>query len=189
MPKLSFIKPPIRISGDRITLKRYVPEDAESLYEAARESSELVYPFLDWCHPDYQLEESHKWIAQVYQKWLKGEWFDFAIFDNESKKFLGGCGLNDIRTPQLTANLGYWVRSSATRQGVATESTRLLAQYAFEHLNIQRVEILVAENNLASIQVAQKSGAVLEGTLRNRLFLHGTPTDAVLYSLLPEDFG
>ena len=181
-------KPPILINNDQITLRRYEPDDAVLLFDAARESSAEVYPFLEWCHADYQIEESHNWIALVYQKWLKGEWFDFAILDTRTQRYLGGCGLNDIRLPQYTANLGYWIRSSATGQGIATDATRLLAKFAFDHIGLQRVEIVIAESNLASIRVAEKSGAILEGTLRNKLFLHGTPTDALLYSLIPSDF-
>jgi len=188
MSKLTIGKPPTLISNDQITLRRYEPDDAELLFEAARESGEEVFPFLEWCHPDYQIEESHNWIALVYQKWLKGEWFDFAIFDSKTQRYLGGCGLNDIRLPQFTANLGYWIRSSETGRGIATESTRLLANFAFAHLALQRVEIVIAADNLASIRVAEKSGAILEGSLRSTLFLHGTPTDALLYSLIPSDF-
>ena len=188
MSKLTIGKPPTLTSNDQITLRRYAPDDAALLFDAATESSKEVYPFLEWCHPDYQIEESHNWIALVYQKWLKGEWFDFAILENETQQYLGGCGLNDIRLKQHTANLGYWVRSSATRHGIATEATRLLAKFAFDHLALQRLEIVIAEDNLASIRVAERSGAILEGTLRNRLVLHGTPTDALLYSLIPADF-
>lgn len=188
MSRLTIGKPPTLISNHRITLRRYEPDDAEFLYAAARESTAEVFPFLEWCHADYQIEESHNWIALVYQKWLKGEWFDFAILDNKTQTYLGGCGLNDIRLPQYTANFGYWIRSSAAGHGIATESSRLLAKFAFDHLALQRLEIVIAENNFASIRVAEKCGAILEGTLRNRLFLHGTPTDALLYSLIPSDF-
>ncbi|MDK1024561.1 MAG: GNAT family protein [Gammaproteobacteria bacterium] len=187
MSRLTIGKPPTLISNDQITLRRYEPDDAEFLYAAARESSTEVYPFLEWCHPDYQLEESHNWIALIYRKWLQGEGFDFAVLDNKTQTYLGGCGLNDIRLPQYTANLGYWIRSSATGHGIATESSRLLAKFAFNHLALRRLEIVIAENNCASIRVAEKIGAILEGILRNKLFLQGTSTDALLYSLIPSD--
>jgi RimJ/RimL family protein N-acetyltransferase len=35
--------------------------------------------------------------------------------------------------------------------------------------------------------VAEKVGAVREGVLRNRLMLHGTIHDAVIFSLIPDD--
>jgi ribosomal-protein-serine acetyltransferase len=85
------------------------------------------------------------------------------------------------------ANLFYWVRSSRLRQGVASAAVRLLARYAFETVGLQRVEIVVAVGNAASARVAEKVGAVREGILRNRIFLHGSSYDAFSYSLIPGD--
>ena len=75
------------------------------------------------------------------------------------------------------------------REGIATETVRLAARYGFEKLGLQRIEIVISKDNSPSNKVAQKSGAVREGLLRNRLRIHGLAHDAYMYSLLPEDFG
>jgi len=183
----SNLAPPTSISDHRLILRRYQAEDAPVLCDAALESREQLYPFMEWCHPDYKLEDSQEWITLTYAKWQKKEWYDFSIWHPESNRFLGGCGLNTIRTDQRTANLGYWVRTSETNKGIATHAARLLAAFAFEHLDLLRVEFVMAEDNLASKMVAEKAGAILEGKLRNRLILHQVPTDAYLYSLIPDD--
>ena len=46
-------------------------------------------------------------------------------------------------------NLGYWVRTDATRRGIATAATRRLARWAFEALGLRRVEIVIAPGNAA----------------------------------------
>ena len=46
-----------------------------------------------------------------------------------------------------------------------------------------RLEIVVAVGNLASHRVAEKVGAVSEGTLRRRILLHGAARDATMFSL------
>ena len=84
---------------------------------------------------------------------------------------------------------GYWVRSSSTRQGIATAAARLAARWGFEQWNFNRIEIIMAVGNLASRKVAEKAGARLEGTMRNRLSLHGRPHDAYLFSIIPGDLG
>lgn len=84
-------------------------------------------------------------------------------------------------------NLGYWVRTSRTRSGVASAATRLIARFGFLSLGLQRLEIVVAVGNQASERVAEKAGATREGVLRKRLLIHGQPHDAVLYSLVAED--
>ena len=85
------------------------------------------------------------------------------------------------------ANLGYWVRTSAARRGVATNATRAVARYGFEELGLQRIEIVAAVRNLPSQRVAEKAGAVREGVLRKRLLIRGEAHDAVLFSLVAED--
>src|SRR5262245_63960658 len=37
----------------------------------------------------------------------------------------GGGGLNQLDRPNFRANLGYWIRTAATRQGVATAAVRI----------------------------------------------------------------
>jgi len=82
--------------------------------------------------------------------------------------------------------LGYFVRTSERGRGLAGDLSRLLVQFAFADLRLQRLEILVEPANAASLRVAEKLGAVREGVLRHRLLIHGTPRDAVMFSLLPD---
>jgi len=56
---------------------------------------------------------------------------------------LGGCGLTNPNRRHQFANLYYWVRNSAARQGVAPAAVRLAARFAFAELRLQRVEIVV----------------------------------------------
>ncbi len=64
----------------------------------------------------------------------------------------------------------------------------MIVKFAFENLNINRLEIVVAEGNLPSQRVAEKSGAFREGLLRQRLLIHGQPHDAFMFSFIPSDF-
>ena len=109
--------------------------------------------------------------------------FEFAITTNDGA-YLGGCGLNQLDTLNQRANLGYWVRSSATSKGVATAATVLTRDWGFSHTDFVRIEVLVAVGNLSSRRVAEKSGAVYEGTMRQRLTVHGTRHDAAMYAFI-----
>ena len=85
------------------------------------------------------------------------------------------------------ANLGYWVRTSRTGQGIATAAARLVAEFGFAELRFTRLEIVAAVRNIASQRVAEKVGATREGIERNRHVVHGRIHDAVMYSLIPDD--
>ena len=63
------------------------------------------------------------------------------------------------------------------------------ARFAFEHLGLIRVEIVIAVGNQASLRVAEKLGAHDEGILLNRIVVGKSIYDAHMYSLIPSDFG
>jgi RimJ/RimL family protein N-acetyltransferase len=115
--------------------------------------------------------------------------YEFAIIDPGDESVIGGCGLNHVNIGKGYGNLGYWVRSSRRGQAIAARATRLVARFAFEQVGVVRVEIVVAVHNRASSRTAEKAGARREGVLRNRMVVRDQVYEAVMYSLVPEDFG
>ncbi len=172
------------LSNDVVKIRRYCADDIPLLFEAARESTNEMLAWLSWCHPNYTVEESRSFILSCETAWNEKTRFAFAILDVNSGLFLGGVGLNQINRNHSFANLGYWVRSSQSGRGVATAATLLAAEFGFEDLGLNRIEILTAIGNVASQRVAEKAGAKKEGILRSRLLLHNRPQDAVMYSLI-----
>lgn len=175
------------LSNDFIKIRRYHFDDVPLLFEAARESVTEMFTWLPWCHPNYDIEESRSFISSREAEWEKGTAFSFAVFEVNSNLFLGGIGFTQFNHKHKFANLGYWVRSSQTRRGVATAATLLAAKFGFEDLNLNRIEILTVIENTASQRVAEKAGAKKEGVLRNRLVIHNRLQDAVMFSLIASD--
>jgi ribosomal-protein-serine acetyltransferase len=165
------------------SLRTYEPGDAESLWEAANQSVAEVYPWLPWCHEGYSVAEAVEWIRSRALLKAEGHEYHFAIVGTDGR-FLGGCGINQINRIHRFGNLGYWVRTSATGRGVATEAVTQLAKFAFRNTELVRLEILCAVGNERSQRVAERAGAIREGVLRQRLLLHGQPVDAAMYSLV-----
>jgi RimJ/RimL family protein N-acetyltransferase len=172
----------ISLTDGTITLLPYQESDIGSLYEAARESIPEMSMWMPWCHPDYTIQESREFIKSQPEKWEKGTDYNFTGL------YQGGCGINRIQSDWGIANLGYWVRTSQTKKGIATAAALLLARFAFTKLKLNRVEIIIAINNRASLRVAEKVGATKEGVLRNGLIVNGKPSEAVMFSLIPTDF-
>ena len=144
-------------------------------------------PWMPWCHANYSIEDSRNWVTARALAWSNGEAYEFAMVDARDGSYLGGCGLNHIDSANKMANLGYWVRSSRTKRGVATAATMLLAEWGFRELKLNRIEIVVAIENHLSQNVAAKAGATSEGVLRNRLTLADRVHDAMMFSLVPQD--
>lgn len=176
-----------RLTDGLITLRPYRVSDIDSVYEAVRESIPELSLWMSWCHLDYSIEETKTWIGSQPDKWEKGAEYNFAISCDTGSLYLGGCGLSVVDRGCGIANVGYWVRASQTNRGIATAATLLLAQFAFSELKLNRVELTIAVDNQASLRVADKAGATREGILRNRVIKNGTPSDAVVFSFIPQD--
>jgi RimJ/RimL family protein N-acetyltransferase len=177
----------ITLANDSILLRPYRKGDAIATYTAVKESSNELSVWMPWCHDGYALKESEGWIKTCGAAWKKGAAYEFVILDVSTGEHIGGCGLNRINYDDKTSNLGYWVRSSRTGQGVAPAAVHLLAHFGFGELGLNRVEIIAAVENHRSQRVAEKSGATREGILRNRIPLNDGVHDAVVFSLIPQD--
>jgi len=146
-----------------------------------------VSPWLPWCHAGFTIAETESFIESCITAWAQQAHFPLGIFDARSGLYLGGTGVNHIDRQNRMGSVGYWVRTSATRKGVAPKAVRLVARFAFDTLQLSRLEIFARPENHASQRVAQKAGAKFEAMARNRVVQHGQAYDAALYSLIPSD--
>lgn len=168
-----------------LLLRAFEESDAAAYVPAAQESIATVGQWMPWCTPAFSAADALAWFAQCRVDQAAQQAHEFGVFDANTGVLLGGAGLNAINDQNRMCNLGYWVRQSAQRQGVALRVVQALLPYAFDTLGMQRVEIVVACGNTASEGVARKAGAQLEGVARNRLQLHGRAMDASMFSLIP----
>ncbi len=174
-------------SNNQVTLRRYDLVDIPFLFEAACESIDALSQWLPWCHEGYSLEESVEWVLRCRQLWEQGQEYHFGIFHSETDIFLGGVGLNQLDRQARSVNLGYWVRTSWNRRGVATSAVKLAALAAFEDLHLNEIYILVALKNAYSQSVAKKLGGRLRKVLPSQLLIKGQSQDALLFSLKASD--
>ncbi len=139
--------------------------------------------------PELSIDELRQVTMNFIEEWENNTSYMFIIVDASSNQGVGFAVLNHINRQHQTANLGYQVRTSRLGEGIATEAAKQVAMYGFEKFGFQRIEILVARENIPSQKVAEKLGAIREGLLRRRLQINGSAHDAYMYSLIPNDFG
>ena len=177
----------VELEDDRILLRPFRSDDAEAIYAAVRESMNELMKWLSWCHPDYAIADTREFLANRADAFQNDGEYSFAIIERASGRFVGATGINQIEKAALRANLGYWLRTSASGRGYATQATKLVARWAFEAQELERIEIVAATGNFASQRVAERVGATREAIARNRLRVHGVQHDAVVFSLIPAD--
>jgi RimJ/RimL family protein N-acetyltransferase len=172
------------ISGKLITVRAYQEEHIEKLYAAAAESIPELSRYETWCRTGFSIEDATKYVRWCIEGRLQKKAYYFAVEHLATGEFLGSCGLSDILEEHRRAAMGFWVRSSQTRRGYATEAARIIGRLAFDDLGLDRIDLETAVDNIASRRVIEKLGCIFEGILHRRLVLPGGPTDTAMYCWL-----
>jgi RimJ/RimL family protein N-acetyltransferase len=177
------------LTDDHIVLRPLHPQETVGLYAAVMESLPELIPWMSWAHSNYQLADMERYIRVAMDGWAAGTIYAFSVTDQRDGAALGTVSLSQIHPFYHFCNLGYWIRSSRRGEGLAGRAARLVSRFAFERLGLVRVEVVIAAGNLASQRAAERCGATREGMLRNRILVHETLHDAVMYSFVPSDLG
>ena len=102
--------------------------------------------------------------------------------------FLGWCSLTRWNPGFRSAAMGYCLTADAWGHGYATEAAGSLLQWAFETLDLNRVQAETDTRNAASARVLEKLGFLREGTLREDCVVDGEVSDSWVYGLLRRDW-
>lgn len=106
----------------------------------------------------------------------------------DSERLVGACGLHHLDARNRHCELGIVIGEVPQwGRGIASEVTRLLVDYAFGTLNLNRVWLRVFADNTPAIRVYEKSGFKLEGVLRQDTFRDGRWVDIHTMAILRDE--
>lgn len=173
----------------QLCIRPFSTGDAALFVEAARESVSSVGRWLPWYHEAYSLSEAESWFASCAPGLRAVTACELGVFSRNGQQLYGGIAINRLKRDRHSGNVGYWVRQSRQRQGIASEAVTAIARHGFNALQLTRLELVIAEEKTASRRVAEKAGARFEGLARHPLVIRGKPCSAVVYSLAPDQRG
>jgi ribosomal-protein-serine acetyltransferase len=177
------------LRGERIVVRPYRESDAQDLFEAVAESRDHIRPWLPFADAHQTIEESRDWIIQMMAHWLLREDLILSVWEAATNRYLGGTGLHAHNWDTGYFEIGYWIRASAEGHGYITEAVRLLANYAFDTLKANRLEIRCDVLNVRSAAIPQRLGFVQEGCLRNDATApDGRIRSTLVFSLIPGEW-
>ncbi len=90
---------------------------------------------------------------------------------------LGGISYGALRG----AHIGYWIDQDHANKGIATRAVIELTSFAFQELNLHRIEINLRPENEASRRVAEKAGYKFEGARARYLHIDGDWHDHITF--------
>lgn len=182
--------PPMRLDGPRLTLRPATVRDWGP-WAALREiSREFLTPWEPaWPHDTLTRASFSRRVRRHAGEWRDDLAYSFLIFDRDAERLVGGLGLGNIRRGvSQTATLGYWIGQPHARRGYATEAVGLALDFAFDHLNLHRVEASCLPSNLPSKGLLGKLGFTCEGLARGYLRIDGVWRDHLTYAILRNDW-
>ena len=133
--------PPYRIETDRLTIRCWEPRDAPLLKQAVDASLDHLRPWMPWARDEpTPLAEKVELLRRFRGLFDLGQDFVYAIFSRDESEVVGGSGLH-TRVGDDAFEIGYWIRASRAREGLATETVAALSRSAFDVCRTERIEI------------------------------------------------
>ncbi|AJS58313.1 GNAT family N-acetyltransferase [Paenibacillus sp. IHBB 10380] len=158
---------PEEFESDRLIIRAPKWEDGHAVNEAIRESVNEMRPWLPFVKNLPTVEESEAYVRKARLNFLERSDLVLHLFDKHTGEFVGSSGLHRFDWTVRKFEVGYWLRTARTGQGLMTEAVNAITSFAINYLEANRIEICCNRLNTSSIRVAERAGFSLEGTLRS----------------------
>lgn len=170
---------------DDISLKVLEQSDAPALYAVVDRNRDYLRQWLPWVDGMKKVEDYQPVISMWRKQFADEDGFEAGIF--YQGKVVGMIGLQGIKRNARKTSIGYWLDSDYQEKGIMTRACQALIDYAFQTLNLNRVEICCATENRKSRAIPERLGFTHEGTIRECEFLYDHYVDIEVYGLLKSD--
>ena len=150
------------LQSETLRLRPFEAGDIPAVYALAREKAIADTTLVP--HP-YARDDAEAFVKRTRDWWREDEAYVFAITDRASGDLRGAMGIHPV--PQhKRAELGYWIGLPFWGRGIATAALKLVIQFGFETLDLNRIEAGHFDHNPASGAVMRKAGMFPEGIRR-----------------------
>ncbi|MFI7387209.1 GNAT family N-acetyltransferase [Streptomyces sp. NPDC049813] len=169
----------------RLRLRPFAEGDAERLFVLHSNARVMRY----WDSPAWRdPARAGRFVARCRELAEEGAGARVAVERVADGGFAGWAGLVEWDPVHRSASLGYVLDEAMWGRGYATEAAHALLRWAFDALDLNRVQAEVDTRNAASARVLEKLGFVREGTLREDCVVDGEVSDSWIYGLLRQEW-
>ena len=175
-----------RIDGEGVYLRAPEPRDYQEWAEIRESSRNFLTPWEPTWAQDETSRGSYRFKLRRYMEDARDDKaYALFVFREEDDALVGGVTLSNIRRGVAqTASLGYWAGEAFASKGYTTAAVRAVVRYAFEDLDLHRVEAACQPDNAPSRRVLEKAGFAEEGMARAYLKINGGWRDHLLFAVV-----
>ncbi|KYH31670.1 putative ribosomal N-acetyltransferase YdaF [Clostridium tepidiprofundi DSM 19306] len=171
----------LTLKGINIQLKILTPEYCEDMLEYCirnKEHLRLFEPNRDESY--YTLEYQRKNLIEDYKQFLNGRNVSFGIFKNDN--LIGKVKISNIVMGVFRSGfIGYSIDKEHQGKGYMKEAVNIAINYAFNEMELHRIEASVLVDNIRSQRVLKACGFKELGINEKYLFINGKWQDHVTY--------
>lgn len=173
------------ITTPRVILRWISENDIDSLYEIFSNPQVMRY----WSTVPLPNREA----AAELQREIAGgnesdQMYKWGLALRDSNAIVGTTTLFNLNLDNGRAEIGYALGHAYWGKGYMNEALGALLSYAFEVMDLRRLEADVDPRNTASIRTLERLGFQREGYLRERWHVNGEIQDALFYGLLRREW-
>lgn len=179
----------VRIDTERMVLRPPTHADFRGWSDLRRQSAEFLQPWEPSWSSDHLTRKG--FVNRVYwanRSISQGTAVPFFLISRDANRVLGAITLDNIRRgPSQAGTIGYWIGAEFARQGYMREALTAVVHYAFDTLDLSRLESACLPENTASKALLEKCGYKYEGVAQSYLQINGRWRNHVLYANLRHD--
>jgi ribosomal-protein-alanine N-acetyltransferase len=173
------------INASRITLRPISSEDLDAFYAIFSDPQVMRY----WSSlPIADKDAARKLIDESHERFARHESLKWGVARRTDNALIGTTTLYRLDFDNRRAEIGYALGSAYWGNGYMREALQTALGYAFEVLDLHRIEADVDPRNQASIKTLERLGFQREGLLRERWQVGDEIQDSLFYGLLRRDW-
>ncbi|MFD2045681.1 GNAT family N-acetyltransferase [Ornithinibacillus salinisoli] len=171
---------------EEISLRSLVGQDAIALFQLTDRSRHYLREWLPWVDDTVNINDSREFIANSHQLYEKRIGLNAGIF--YKGMLVGVAGFNSFDWRNQIGFIGYWLGVDFQGNGIMTRVVSALTDFAFQHLQLNRVDIRAAYENKKSRAIPERLGFRMEGHIRQAEWLYNHFVDHVIYGMLASEW-
>ena len=156
----------MKLETDRLILRNWILEDKEALIDNLNDIE--VTKWMAFYNYPFTLEDANSEIDTILRKYKTENYYNWAIVLKNENKVIGRVGLYDIFDDVSHAG-GIWIGRKYWGNGYAKEALIARTKFAFNQLNLRRIENGFFEGNEASKTLQENLGYKVEGLKRKAI--------------------
>ena len=175
------------LKSDGFILKKIEDHHLDEVFEIYNNDNVFEYCGIIPKHNKDTVKNMIGHFERDYNKRSRVKWGIFA--NPKPDRLLGIIEAVDFNQKVNVVTIGYYLSESHWGKGIATEAVKILLEYLFTDVNVNRIQAEVMPLNETSKKVLLKNGFIKEGTLRQATLWAGKGiVDLEIYSILKEDY-